>query len=122
MKPSVIGTALLLVLASCGSPKPGVTGEEAVEQQEAGQGFSTGRVTTDHAGDGCPVLVKVDGVNDLFLLPIGLEDRYKRNGLVLRFKYRPSRASIGECRKGEAAILEEITIPPVKGQRALEDK
>lgn len=119
----IAAMALMACMAmACGASKTSVDSPEATQLQEAGQGFSTGVVTTDHVAEGCAVLVQVDGVKNVFLIPIGMEDRFKRDGLKLRFKYRPSRASIGECRKGQAAILEEITVAPAKTGQVMEVK
>ena len=114
--------ALILLSVACGAKKQSVDSAAAVEQQEANAGFSTGTVTTAMVSDGCPLLVTLDGVNKVFLIPIGLDERYRRNGLKLRFKYRPSKASIGECRKGQAAILEEISLPTPEGKKLLENQ
>lgn len=122
MRAIIAGAFFLGICQGCGNQKTTVDAPAATAQQEASEGFSTGRVTTQFAGEGCPLLVKVDGVDNLFLFPVGLEERYKRSGLQLRFKYRPSRANIGDCRKGEAAILEEITLPAPKAQRVLENQ
>jgi hypothetical protein len=120
MTRSILLATIILLGAGCGAKKQ--SAEAAVEQQEANAGFSTGTVSLDMMGDGCPLVITLDGVDKVFLVPIGLDDLYKKNGLKLRFKYRPSRASIGECRKGQAAILEEISLPPTKPQGQLQDK
>ncbi len=104
------------LLAACGSNKTSVDSTAAVEQQEANNGFSTGRVTTAFAGDGCPVLIRVDHADNLYLIPIALDEKYKQNGLQLTFKYRPSRASSGDCRKGSPAVIEEVSVAPTTPQ------
>ncbi len=107
----VVLTACALLWA-CGSNKTSVDNSAAVEQQEANNGFSTGRVTTAFAGDGCPVLIRVDHADNLYLIPIGLDEKFKQNGLQLTFKYRPSKASSGDCRKGSPAVIEEVSVVP----------
>ena len=107
--PALTACALLW---ACGSNKTNVDSTAAIEQQEAGNGFSTGRVTNAFAGDGCPWLIRVDHADNLYLIPIALEEKYKQDGLQLTFKYRPSRASSGECRKGSPAVIEEVSIVP----------
>jgi hypothetical protein len=104
------------LLCACGSNKTSVDSSAAVEQQEANNGFSTGRVTTAFAGDGCPVLIRVDHADNLYLIPIALDDKYKQNGLQLTFKYRPSKASSGDCRKGSPAVIEEVSVVPATPQ------
>lgn len=104
--------AACALLWACGSNKTNVDSTAAIEQQEAGNGFSTGRVTRAFEGDGCPVLIRVDHSDNLYLIPIGLDEKYKQNGLQLTFKYRPSRASSGDCRKGNPAVIEEVSIVP----------
>ena len=107
-------TAVGLVLAACGTPKPATENTAAIESQEAGNGYSVGRMTSAHVSEGCAWLVKLEDAGGLVLLPIALEDRYKKDGLRLKFRYRPSKASSGDCLKGSPAILEEITIVPDK--------
>lgn len=62
------------------------------------------------------MLIRVDHADNLYLIPIALDDKYKQNGLQLTFKYRPSRASSGECRKGNPAVIEEVSIAPTSPQ------
>lgn len=107
---NLIITAAALALASCGTPKSATENTKAIDSQEAGNGYSIGRMTSAHAADGCAWLVKLEDAGGLFLLPIALEDRYKRDGLRLRFRYLPSKASNGGCLKGSPAVLEEITV------------
>lgn len=106
--------ATVLVLVACGTPKSATENKTAIAAQEAGQGYSVGRMTSAFSGEGCAWLVKLEDAGGLFLLPIALEERYKRNGLRLKFRYRPSKASSGDCLKGSPAILEEITVVPEK--------
>ena len=100
----------ILLLCACGPKKNTLDSAKAVEQQEADAGYSTGRVTTAFAEEACPILVKLDDVSGTYLIPIALEERFKQNGLHLRFKYRPSRANNGGCLKGQTAILEEVSV------------
>lgn len=110
------------LIMACGANKTSVDSPAAIEQQEANNGFSTGRVTMAFASDGCPLLIRVDHSDNLYLIPIGLEEKYKQNGLQLTFKYRPSRASSGECRKGNPAVIEEVSIVPNSPQTKPKDE
>jgi hypothetical protein len=103
-----------LLMAACGPKNNTLDSAKAIGQQEADAGYSMGRVTTAFAEEACPVLVKLDDVSGTFLIPIALEERFKKNGLHLRFKYRPSRANNGGCMKGQTAILEEVSVAPEK--------
>ena len=100
---------LLTALLACGGPKDMVNSDKAVEQQEANDGYTIGRVTTNFVGDGCPLLIKLEDTG-IYIIPIGLDEKYKRNDLRLKFKYRPSRASSGECMKGNPAVLDEVSV------------
>lgn len=97
--------AALLLLGACGTKKPAVAKEPAPTVVKY-----SGMVTMKVAGDGCPLLVILDGGTKETLIPIGLDKRYQQEGLRLKFTYRPSRASSGECGKGSPAILEDITV------------
>jgi hypothetical protein len=109
---NLLFTAAALALAACGTPKSATENTKAIDSQEAGNGYSIGRMTSAHASEGCAWLMKLEDAGGLFLLPIALEDRYKKEGLRLKFRYRPSKASSGDCLKGSPAILEEITVVP----------
>lgn len=86
--------------------------------------FHTGRITTAFASEGCPLLVTLDEDPEVHLIPIGLDERYAKNGTQLRFRYRPSRASNGGCMKGQPAVLEDITaaLQPEKASSPLPDR
>jgi hypothetical protein len=112
--------ALFVLSVSCSNQKPAT--ENATTAPVEGKEFVTGKVTTQFAGEGCAVLVKLDGAEGKLLLPVGLDQSYQKEGLMLRFTYRLSRASMGSCRQGQTAILEDITVLPGKPQRMLEDK
>ncbi|MBL8001880.1 MAG: hypothetical protein JNL05_07960 [Flavobacteriales bacterium] len=95
----------LLLLGACANKQPAVTGEPAPTVVKY-----AGTVTLKAAGDGCPLLVILDGGDKQALIPVGLDKRYQQEGLRLKFTYRPSRASSGECGKGSPAILEDISV------------
>jgi hypothetical protein len=64
-----------------------------------------------YAAEGCPHLVEITTPEGKqWLIPIALDTQYLKDGLKLRFKHRPSRASSGSCTKGQPAILEEIVV------------
>lgn len=73
-----------------------------------------GIVSREHAEDGCDYLIKlnesINGSN--YLIPIGIDDKYKKQGLKLKFTFRSSRASSGSCNHGNPAILENIEVIP----------
>lgn len=104
-RPLATTIAALLLLGACGTKKPAV-----IEEAPATVVKHSGVVTMKAAGDGCPLLVILDGGAKEALIPIGLDKRYQQEGLHLKFTYRPSRASSGECGKGSPAILEDITV------------
>ena len=112
MKGLVATITACALLCACGSKKTSVDNAAAVEQMEANNGFSTGRITNAFAGDGCPWLIRVDHADNLYLIPIALDEKYKKDGLQLTFKYRPSKASSGDCRKGSPAVIEEVSVVP----------
>lgn len=110
------------VITSCGGGKT-VTQPEPPAQTVM---MYSGVVTLTQAKDGCPLLVRLDPQKTgEVLIPIGLDEKYQREGLQLKFSYRPSRASSGSCMKGTPAILEDIHIigePPPVPKSNLPDK
>lgn len=112
----------VVLLTACGGNKDMVNSDKAVEQQEANDGYTIGRVTTQFIGDGCPLLIKLEGTG-IYIIPVALDEKFKRNDLRLKFKYRPSKASSGECQKGNPAVLEEVTVATANAaSRPKEDK
>ncbi len=105
----------LLFLSACTCKKPATEAEAPAPHAPASSGAarSTGVLTTAHTSHGCPYLVEadVDGAKVL-LIPIGLDEKYLKDGTKLSFTYRPSRASSGECHEGQPAILEEVSVVP----------
>jgi hypothetical protein len=85
--------------------------------------WKTGTVTGEMKHLGCDLLIKVDSDNDVehadssyslftatFLYPVSLKDEFKKDGLRIKFKYRPSRAYPGACTVGMPAIFEEVIL------------
>ena len=71
----------------------------------------SGTITLGAASEGCPLLLRLDPEKEgQWLLPIALDEQYQKEGLRLKFSYRPSRASSGSCTKGTPAILENIHV------------
>jgi hypothetical protein len=108
MSTNFLATALLataFIAVSCNKSKP--VAEAPLEPIL----MHSGTVTLSQAKEGCPLLVRLDPQKTgEVLIPIGLDDKYQKEGLQLKFSYRPSRASSGECMKGTPAILEDITV------------
>jgi hypothetical protein len=95
-----------LAMAGCANTKPATTEAPAEPVR-----MHSGTVTLKAEKDGCPLLVMLDPASSKeALIPIGLDDKYRKEGLQLKFSYRVSRASSGECGKGTPAILEDITV------------
>ncbi len=125
MRTTTLFLPLLVALLSCSPPKRATQDTDLpAAEQDPTTLFHTGRVTTAFAAEGCPLLVALDREPDVFLIPIGLDERYTRNGTQLRFRYRPSRASNGGCLKGQPAVLEDITasLQPEKANSPLPDR
>ncbi len=74
-------------------------------------GHTLGTVTLAHAADGCPVLVALEPPGTPgFLMPVGLDERYRKDGLKLSFTYTLSRINSGGCAKGTPAVLDSIAV------------
>ncbi|MBK7086096.1 MAG: hypothetical protein IPH53_16100 [Flavobacteriales bacterium] len=96
------------LLAACNGRKT----TAAVESTgSAVEGLLTGTMTTAFANEGCAFLVVLDQPTEFtHLLPIALDEQYLKDGVKLSFTYRLSRASSGNCAKGQPAILENISV------------
>lgn len=114
--PFTLITIAAVVAISCNTPKETVTVAPATapveEPASPVETFHTGKVTRAFAGEGCALLIELDGQQGTFLIPIGLEEKYTVDGMGLQFKYQPSRASNGGCMKGLPAVLTEVRALP----------
>ncbi len=107
MSTNLLAAALLAMaftIGSCSKSKP------VVEAPAEPVLMYSGIVTLSQAKEGCPVLIRLDPQKTgEVLIPIGLDEKFQKEGMQLKFSYRPSRASSGSCMKGTPAILEDIT-------------
>jgi hypothetical protein len=82
-----------------------------------------GVVTSEQKRMGCDLLIRVitkedvDKVTDstslfttTYLYPVQLDEKYRKDGLKIKFRYRPSRAFSGACVVGMPAIFEEVSL------------
>jgi hypothetical protein len=100
----VFASALLvLFVSSCATNKPSVS-----QESELDKGKTLGVVTNEFEKDGCLWLIKLEGQNDTYLIPVQLEDKFKKNGLKVEFAFHYSRISQGACQIGQPAVLEDI--------------
>ena len=84
--------------------------EEVTEVNE--KEFTYGKVTTAYESDGCNYLIQLKepiGEDIKFLLPIGLDEEFLTNGMMLKFTYTLSRAPSGNCYIGTPAVLANVT-------------
>ena len=101
--------AALALLVACNKTKPAA--EAPPPPPTSALDFHTGVVTMAHAAHGCPLLVETttsEGAK--MFIPIGLDEKYHKDGLKLKFTFRPSRASSGACTHGRPAILEDVSV------------
>ena len=112
----ILAVVMMFTMASSckENKKEKENGKGKVSTETPADEFYTGIVTKDHAADGCDYLIKMTNknANMEYILPIGLDVKYKKQGLKLKFTYRLSRASSGTCTVGSPAILENIEVIP----------
>ena len=101
-----MGALFLFGLPACAPTKPSVQADAKSEQTKL-----QGVVTNEFAKDGCPWLVTYqDGTEEKYLIPVQLEERFKKNGLKLAFTFHYSRIMQADCQMGQPAVLEEIEV------------
>lgn len=107
-------TIITLVIASAllvGCRKQQAAAEAPPLPPEDITDFQTGVVTTAYAQKGCPLLVEMNNAEGpKLLIPMGLDEKFAKHGLKLKFKFTPSRAPQGSCMEGRPAVLEEVSI------------
>ena len=112
---AIAAFTLVSVLAgSCGSKKVAVAQPPAEVSTDVII-IHSGTIMLGAAAEGCPLLLRLDPEKEgEWLLPIALDEQYLKEGLRLKFSYRPSRASSGSCTKGTPVILENIHVMELK--------
>lgn len=58
----------------------------------------------------CDFLLKLS-TDDVYLFPVAMDDKFKIDKKTLYIKYRPSRISQRNCKKGKPVILEDVIVP-----------
>jgi hypothetical protein len=98
-------SALFFLLAmGCASNKPSVKPEAELKE-----GKYVGVVTNEFVLKGCSWLIKYnDGTDYKYLIPVQLEEQFKKNGLEIELSFHLSRISQGKCQIGQPAVLESI--------------
>lgn len=86
----------ILILASCHS------GEALLQE-----GYVKARVTTEHAIDGCPIMIELVE-NKQLLNPQNLSKEYQKNGLEIWIQYQTTKPYVVDCRKGIPARIINI--------------
>ena len=100
----IVSALFFLLLLGCTASKP-----TTKLQPELEEGKYIGLVTNQFEQQGCEWLIQFnDGVEDKYLIPIQLEQDFKKNGLKVVFSFHYSRISQGNCQMGQPAVLEEI--------------
>ncbi len=88
--------------------------EDIMQEHERSSKQVTGQVTADFHKFGCDFLIRVDGMteDDTYglIYPVALDSIYLKDGMKLKFTYRPSRAFSGKCTKGMPAVIEDVEI------------
>ena len=99
-----IGALFFLSLEACVCHKPPMLPTDSSDDS-----FTHGVVTNEFEKDGCAWLIQFnDGVEGKYLIPVQLEDEFKKNGLKIAFTFHYSRISQGVCQMGQPVVLEEI--------------
>ena len=100
----IVSALCFLLQLGCTASKPTTKLKPELEEGEY-----IGTVTNQFEQQGCEWLIQFnDGVEDKYLIPVQLEEEFKKNGLKVVFSFHYSRISQGDCQMGQPAVLEEI--------------
>lgn len=100
----IAGMLVVLHISGCVFNKPSVSLEGENEEAEF-----DGVVTNKFQKEGCDWLIKYEeGAEDKFLIPVALDDEFKKDGLKVEFRFHLSRISQGDCQMGQPAVIEHI--------------
>lgn len=104
----LLGTAALICIASCknteevanDNAKENVT-ENAFDPTE----YTSGTIVYSKEKDDCEYTIKIE--DGLYYDPINLEDSYKKDGMVVYFKFRGLRM-MNRCNKANPVSIDEM--------------
>ena len=101
----VLFSFLLINISSCCCHKKTTASKEQTSTDYSSQGFTKVTVTKLNL-DGCSFLLQLaDGKK---LEAINLDEKYKKEGLVLWIKYTPEKKAMSICMAGEMVSLTEV--------------
>ena len=85
--------------------------EEKIEEVKEPE-IIVGRVRVSKEGEGCPLLIEAFRNGEMFILyPMNLIEKYKVDGLKIKFTYTESRAPLPDnCSKAVVGVLENTTL------------
>ena len=109
---------LALISFQCASSKKSksneqevsIKSEEAAAEQGAtmrSKGFTKGVIVDKTGLDGCTFLIEIS--DSKILEPIQLDEKFRKNGLAVYFKYKRSRKAT-TCMNGQPIIISEIQL------------
>ena len=101
-----VSALFFLLVIGCASNKTSIKLKPESEVENY-----AGVITNEFGQQGCSWLIKyTDGSEDKYLIPVQLEEEYKKNGQKIEFSFHLSRINQGDCQFGQTAVLEGIKI------------
>jgi hypothetical protein len=68
-------------------------------------------VTTEFSDEGCPFLLEIEeNGKKVLLMPIELDEEFKKDGLRVSIEFHFSRIMQSECQKGRPIVLDSINL------------
>lgn len=85
--------------------------EEKIEEVKEPE-IIVGKVRVSKEGEGCPLLIEAFRNGEMFILyPINLIEKYKVDGLKIKFTYTESKALLPDnCQADVVGVLENTTL------------
>ncbi len=104
----LLGTAALLCIASCKNTEEVAkdnTKESITEKTFDPTGYTSGTIVYSKEKDDCEYTIRLD--DGYYYDPINLEDSFKKDGMVVYFKFRGLRM-MNRCNKAGPVSIEEM--------------
>ncbi|MFK7786379.1 MAG: hypothetical protein AB8B56_14765 [Crocinitomicaceae bacterium] len=101
---------LLITLAVLSSSSCEDTMQTNTSKEETQEASGTPAiVTTKFADEGCAVLLEMEEEGQkVLLMPIELEEKFKKDGLKVSIEFTFSRIMQSECQKGRPIVIQSI--------------
>lgn len=100
-----------VVLSSSSCEEAAQSDTTPVEEELSGETGISAIVTSEYADEGCTFLLQIEEEREkVLLMPIELDEEFKKDGLKVSIQFHFSRVMQSECQKGRPIVIDSIKL------------